>query len=152
MPEKYRAPLMLCYLQGKTNEQAARELGWPPGTMSRRLAKGRELLRRRLTGRGITLSSALLATTLAEEASAVTVSPLLMHSTLKAVLLFSAGQTAVAGAISGQVAALPEGALKLMLPTKLKVLMVVTAALGVVAAGAGVVKYGAFAEDGPAGA
>jgi RNA polymerase sigma factor (sigma-70 family) len=55
LPAKYRAPLVLCYLEGKTNEEAARELGCPAGSMSWRLARGRDLLRERLAGRGTPL-------------------------------------------------------------------------------------------------
>jgi RNA polymerase sigma factor (sigma-70 family) len=51
LPDKYRLPLILCYLQGLTNEEAARRLGWPAGSMSYRLARGRELLRERLLGK-----------------------------------------------------------------------------------------------------
>jgi RNA polymerase sigma factor (sigma-70 family) len=51
LPEKYRAPLVLCYLEGKTNREAARQLGWPPGSMSARLARGLEMLRDRLAWR-----------------------------------------------------------------------------------------------------
>jgi RND family efflux transporter MFP subunit len=61
LPERYRAPLVLCDLQGLSHEQAARSLGWPVGTVKSRLARGRERLRDRLVHRGLAPDAGLLA-------------------------------------------------------------------------------------------
>ena len=52
---------MLCYLEGLTHEGAADQLGWPVGTVRGRLSRARDLLRLRLTRRGVTASAALAA-------------------------------------------------------------------------------------------
>ena len=61
LPEKYRAPLLLCCLAGRTREQAAELMGWTLGTIKMRLERGRQLLRSRLALRGIVIAAALLA-------------------------------------------------------------------------------------------
>jgi RNA polymerase sigma factor (sigma-70 family) len=73
LPEKYRVPLVLCYLEGLTNVDAARRLGCPPGSMSYRLARGRELLRERMCRRGVFVAPLVLLTLLSGSASAAPV-------------------------------------------------------------------------------
>jgi len=59
LPDKYRDPVVLCYFEGKTNHEAALQLGYPVGSMSRRLERARGMLRKRLIGCGVSLALAL---------------------------------------------------------------------------------------------
>lgn len=119
LPEKYRAPMVLCYLQGKTNEEAAKLLAWPIGTVKGRLARARERLRKGLLRRGVTLSAGVLTAALTPDASSGAVPAALVEATVRsALLLVAAGPVATAG-ISVSVAALTKGVLQTMLLTRL---------------------------------
>jgi RNA polymerase sigma factor (sigma-70 family) len=135
LPAKYRYPLLLCHLEGKTHEQAARELGWPVGTMSRRLARGRELLRGRLLRRGVTLPAALLVPALAAELADAAAPAALLDTTLRAAAGFAAGP--VAGTASANAVVLAEGALRLLASAKVKAAAALLLLVGLLAAGAG---------------
>ena len=111
LPEKYRLPVLLCDLEGKTRSQAAEQLGWPIGTVSGRLSRARAMLAGRLTRRGVMLSGGSLAVLLSQGSASASVPLPLIRSTARAATQFAAGQAA-GSVISTKAAALAEGVLK----------------------------------------
>jgi RNA polymerase sigma factor (sigma-70 family) len=145
LPGKYRDPLVLCYLQGLTNEEAARELGWPSGSMSRHLLRGKELLRERLSGRGVALSAAMFTAGLAESACAAPVP--IVNATIQAGLAYAAGKTAP-GTLSTQAVTLAEGLLHATGASRMKIAAVLLIALSLAGAGS-VLAYRSLKNDPP---
>jgi RNA polymerase sigma factor (sigma-70 family) len=147
LPAKYRGPVVLCYLEGRTNEEAAAELRWPVGTVKGRLARARDLLRRRLTRRGLAPSAGVLSAALSAGSLPAGVPPALSALTIKAAMYLAAGEATVGGLVSAQAAALAKGVLHTMFLAKVKTLAALVLALAVLVGGAGVVTYYAVAAE-----
>jgi RNA polymerase sigma factor (sigma-70 family) len=120
LPEKYRVPVVLCELEGRSRKEVARTLGLPEGTLSWRLAQAKKMLAKKLSRQGPALSAGAVAAVLSQGAASAALPPLLLKSTSKAGLQLAAGQ-ALSGSVPTKVVALTEGVLKAMLLTKLKV-------------------------------
>ncbi len=140
LPERYRAAVVLCDLEGRTHREAARLVGCPEKTLSTRLLRGRKLLARRLAGAGTVLAAVCGV----GPARAGVPAPLL-HSTTRAALAVAAGQAADTAA-SARVAGLAEGVLKAMLLNRMKSLSLVIALAGLLVLGAGLLPRPALAE------
>jgi RNA polymerase sigma factor (sigma-70 family) len=142
LSERVRGPLVLCYLEGKTQDEAAQQLGWSLSTLKRRLEQGRERLRTRLARRGLTLSAVLSATLWTSN----TLPAALAGSAVRAAVRCAAGNAA---ALPARAAALAEGALQAMSVTKTKAVTGLLLGVLVLAAGAGALAHRALAAKHP---
>jgi RNA polymerase sigma factor (sigma-70 family) len=140
LPEKYRVPVILCELEGRSRREVACLLGLPEGTLSWRLAQAKKLLARRLSLYGTVAVAALLA----EGAASACLPAALRAATVKAVLS--------AGAVPAQILALTEGVMKAMLLTKLKVTACFAMLMLLAGAGATGLTYRATAQQPKQGA
>jgi RNA polymerase sigma factor (sigma-70 family) len=139
LPNKYRVPVILCDLEGRTRRDVARQLGIPVGTLSGQLTSARRLLARRLARRGVSLAGGALGAAVWQGAASASVPAPLVASTLKAVSSVAAG-CAATPAVSAKAAALAEGVVRAMFLTKLRIVTAVLLLLGIVA-GAGLLAH-----------
>jgi RNA polymerase sigma factor (sigma-70 family) len=154
LPEKFRAPIVLCYLEGLTHDEAATRLSWPVGTIRSRLSRGRDALRHRLSRRGVTapvvvgpLSVWLASEQAASAAAAGTIatsSSGALPTSFSSALVKMVSQVAVthSPAVSSGNAgtlALAQGVLNMMALKKLIVMASVLVSLSAITIGGGVV-------------
>jgi HlyD family secretion protein len=147
LPEKYRVPLVLCYLEGKTNEEAARLLGWPTGSMSGRLLRAKELLRKRLVHRGLVLSVGVFALHFAKHTATVAIPDSLLDGTVRGAIWFAKTTPAAVSVLSPTVSALADEVMEAMRLSGLKnrlarwLALLILALLGI---GAASVTYASY--------
>ena len=141
LPATYRAPIVLCYFEGLTHEEAANRLRWPVGTLSVRLRRARKLLEERLTRRGLALASAavLLIPISGAKAEATAGGPRLARRGNDPGRKSGAAKlTTGAGATSTAAAVFAEGVLKTMFWNQIRMLAVVLLAVGLTSTGSAV--------------
>ena len=141
LPDRYRQPLVLCYPQGRTRDEAAKALGWSPATLGRRLEAAREALGRRLRARGVAGAAALPAVLVSDAATGGAVPSALLAACVDHAIA-AAGRSGVP--VPAAVAELCQGVTPAM--TVIRTVLVAVLAVGVVAA-AGV--YAARPADPP---
>jgi len=101
LPEKYRAPIVLCHLERLTHAEAARQLDWTEGMVRGRVARGRELLGKRLTRRGLTLSGAGLVSLLSRQTASAAVPKMWIDTTIAAAVAIASGRTGAVALTAG---------------------------------------------------
>jgi RNA polymerase sigma factor (sigma-70 family) len=147
LPERLRSAVILCYLEGKTTAEAARQLGCPRGTILSRLAHARELLRVRLSRRGVALSTGLVAALGTLQAAAGVPAGLLDTSVRAA--RTAAGGGLFTGVVSSRAAGLAQEVLRTMFLSKVKLVAAGLLALAVLIGGACLAAHGPLAAQQP---
>jgi RNA polymerase sigma factor (sigma-70 family) len=135
LPDKYRAAIVLCDLEGKPLKDVARQLGCPIGTIGTRVARGRVLLGRRLSRHGLVLSTSALALLLSQNVATASVPAALVTSTTKAAAAYMTGSATISGVIPTTVANLTLAVLKSMLVDRIKIALAVFLMCSLIAAG-----------------
>jgi RNA polymerase sigma factor (sigma-70 family) len=149
LPRAFRLPVVLCYFEGLTLDEAARRLRCPAGTLRSRLARAREKLRSALARRGIVVPAAAMGAALAPRSASASVPPLLCETTTRAALAFAARRAAAGGALSAPAAALAQEVLTTMISHKLRLVVLTALALAAVATGAGWLARALAMKEGP---
>ena len=141
LPENLRLPLILCYLEGRTQEEAASQLGWSKSTLLRRLEEARTALGRRLTRRGVVWPAALSAVLFSDCVILAALPSELIGSTVEAAAAVAAGKTAAVTVVSAKVVALTKGVLKTMFLTKYRMAAAMLAAATLACISAGILAH-----------
>ncbi len=146
LPARYRSPLLLCYLEGLTQDEAAKQLGWSLSTLRRQLERGRDLLRARMTHRGATLGAALFAGLLAPSVARAILTAELRQATLTTALAGVRGT-----AVSASILVIANGGMRMTTLTKASILSALVLALSGVFAGVGWMMGRATEAENPPG-
>ncbi len=139
LPERYRVPLLLCYLEGQTQDEAAKHLGWSVRTLRRRLERARSQLKAKMIRRGATLGAGLFAGFLAPSANAV------LPTDLRQSILSTVFGGAKGTVVSATALAMVNATMRMVLFTRIAIWSAIALAIG--GAAVGMIQLGGLATE-----